>query len=92
MQYLGFTDLLARWIYTRQGLYKVMARDGFPAPVFTVNRGRTQVWREEDIRQYERSHPELNSEAAKQYKIRGCAAAALKRASAVTDSAAGHAL
>jgi hypothetical protein len=84
VQYLGFTDLLARWIYTRQGLYKVMARDGFPAPVFTINRGRTQVWHEADICRYERAHPELNSEAAKQHKIRGCAAAALKRA----DSAA----
>lgn len=88
VQYLGFTDLLTRWIYTRQGLYKVMARDTFPAPVFTINGGRTQVWREDDIRLYERAHPELNSEAAKQHKIRGCAAAALKRASGTTVSAA----
>jgi len=88
VEYLGFTDLLTRWIYTRQGLYKVMARDGFPAPVFKINRGRTQVWREDDIRRYERAHPELNSEAAKQHKIRGCAAAALKRAASATLNAA----
>ena len=88
VEYLGFTDLLTRWIYTRQGLYKVMARDGLPAPVFKINRGRTQVWREDDIRRYERAHPELNSEAAKQHKIRGCAAAALKRAASATLNAA----
>ena len=80
MQYLGFTDLLARWIYTRQGLYKVLSRDGFPSPAFTINRGRTEVWREDDIQSFERAHPEMNSEASKQRKIRGCAAAALNRA------------
>lgn len=80
MRYLGVTDLLARWIYTRRGLYKVIRRDSFPVPAFSINRGHTQVWREEDIRRYELAHPEMNSEAAKQFKIRGCAAAALKRA------------
>lgn len=91
MQYLGFTDLLTRWIYTRQGLYKVMARVGFPGPVFTINRGRTPIWHEDDIRRYERAHPELNSEAAKQHKIRGCAAAALKRVTSATLNTSGPA-
>ena len=71
MQYLGFRDLLARWVYTRQGLYKFMARDEFPAPAFLLNQGHTKVWELNVIEAYERQHPELTDEAAKRFKTKG---------------------
>ena len=92
MDYLGFQDLVRRWpVYTARGLRKLVRRDNFPAPTFTLNQGQDHVWREEDIMRFERTHPEMHSEDAKQRKIRGCAAAALKRATAARRSAGdGH--
>jgi hypothetical protein len=81
VDYLGFADLVMRWpVYTTRGLRKLVRRASFPVPAFTLNLGRDLVWREDDIASYERTHPEMHSESAKQRKIRGCAAAALKRA------------
>lgn len=81
MNYLGFQDLVCRWpVYTVRGLRKLVHRHNFPVPAFTLNQGHDLVWREDDIASYERTHPEMHSEDAKQRKIRGCAAAALKRA------------
>ena len=71
MRYLGFRDLLQRWVYTRQGLYLLISREGFPPPAFTINQGRTKVWELSAIEAYEREHPEVTSEAAKRYKVRG---------------------
>jgi predicted DNA-binding transcriptional regulator AlpA len=71
MRYLGFRDLLQRWVYTRQGLYGLIARDDFPPPAFTINQGRTKVWELSAIEAYERQHPEVTSEAAKRYKTTG---------------------
>lgn len=88
MDYLGFQDLVSRWpVYTVRGLRKLVRRDNFPAPAFTLNQGHDFVWREEDIMRFERTHPEMNSEDAKERKIRGCAAAALKRATAARRAA-----
>jgi hypothetical protein len=81
VDYLGFQDLVMRWpVYTARGIRKLVHRHNFPVPVFTLNQGHDLVWREEDIVHFERTHPEMHSEYAKQRKIRGCAAAALKRA------------
>jgi hypothetical protein len=83
VHYLGFQDLVRRWpVYTTRGLRKLVRRANFPVPAFTLNLGHDLVWRDEDILRFERTHPEMHSEDAKQRKIRGCAAAALKRASA----------
>lgn len=88
VDYLGFQDLVRRWpVYTARGLRKLVHRDSFPVPAFTINQGHDLAWREEDIVRYERTHPEMNSEDAKQRKIRGCAAAVLKRATAARRSA-----
>jgi len=71
VMYLGFADLVSRWVYTRQGVHRVMRREGFPAPVFAINRGRTKVWRLADIEAYELAHPELTDNAKKLSKVKG---------------------
>ncbi|MBV9309076.1 MAG: hypothetical protein JOZ45_23220 [Acidobacteriaceae bacterium] len=69
--YLSFQDLQRRWVYTRQGLYKVIGRPDFPPPCFAVNRGRTRIWAASDLETYERQYPELLDEARKVFKVRG---------------------
>ena len=88
VDYLGFQDLVIRWpVYTSRGLRKLVHRDSFPVPAFTINQGHDLVWHEDDISAYEHTHPEMHSEDAKQRKIRGCAAAVLKRAAAARQKA-----
>ena len=70
-EYLGFRDLLARWVYTRQGLYKVIRYRDFPVVAFEINGGKTKVWRRADIETFEQGHPELLSEAARDFKVKG---------------------
>jgi predicted DNA-binding transcriptional regulator AlpA len=77
--YLGFRDLMQRWVYTRQGLYKMMQQTDFPAPVFTINAGHTKVWRLGDIAAYETQHPEVTSEDAKRRKVAGYARALARK-------------
>ena len=69
--YLGFRDLLARWVYTRVGLYDVLRWPDFPAPAFAINAGRTKVWRTSDIAAFEKGHPELLSTWARDRKVKG---------------------
>ena len=69
--YVGFRDLLKRWVYTRQGLYKLMRNSEFPAPAFTINQGRTKVWRIPEIEAYEITHPEMKNEESKEQKVKG---------------------
>ena len=78
-RYLGFTDILHRWIYTRRGLEKLAARKDFPAPAFTINNGRNRVWDEWEIQKYEYFHPEVLDPAVKHRKVAGYAAATLKK-------------
>ncbi len=70
MDYVGLADLVERWVYSRQGVHGLARSRGFPAPAFTINKGRTKVWRLADIEAYEKTHPEVFSEEAKQRKIR----------------------
>ena len=70
-EYVGFRDLLARWVYTRQGLYLVMRWHDFPAPAFEINGGKTKVWRSAEIEAFEKRHPELLTDAAKAFKVKG---------------------
>lgn len=64
-EYLGFRDLVTRWKYTRQGVYKLMQLEDFPAPALTINQGRTKVWRRVDVLAFEEDRPELGSETMK---------------------------
>ena len=70
-EYLGFRDLLARWVYTRQGLYNVICYRDFPAPAFVINGGKTKVWRTVEIAAFEQQHPELLSTEARDFKVKG---------------------
>ena len=76
--YCGITDIVDRWVYTRQGLHKLTKTPTFPVPVFTINRGRTKVWLLSDIEIYEKAHPEVLTEEAKARKLKGYAWAILK--------------
>ena len=78
-QRVGVKDLIRRWVYTPRGARKVIAHRDFPAPEFSVNEGKTPVWFLPDVIAYERTHPELTSEAAKYGKVRGFAIANLKK-------------
>ena len=71
VEFLGFRDLVARWNYTRQGVYKLMRIAEFPAPAFTINGGMTKVWRMLDVVEFERGRPELRSEVMKRRKVIG---------------------
>ena len=75
MRFLGFHDLIRRWVYTPRGARKVVAGRDFPSAAFTINAGRTKVWYLPDIETYEQAHPELTSEEAKRRKRAGYAAA-----------------
>jgi hypothetical protein len=76
--YVGLQDLVKRWVYTRQGVHKLMRRADFPQPQFTINAGKTKVWYAPDIAGYEQRHPEVTSESAKARKVGGYARAILK--------------
>lgn len=67
--YLALNDLQARWIYTRQGVHKLVKSKDFPAPVFIVNCGKTRIWSRVDVEAFERVHPELFDVAKKQLKM-----------------------
>jgi hypothetical protein len=80
MMYCGVTDIVDRWIYTRQGVHQLLQRSDFPLPVFTINRGRTKVWRLADIVAFEEKNPEVVDEIAKAMKKEGYARALRKKA------------
>lgn len=69
--YVGIADLVARWVYTRQGVHNLVKSASFPASAFTINQGRNKVWRLEDIEAYEKNHPELFDNELKQRKTTG---------------------
>ena len=76
--YLGLQDLVDRWVYTRQGVHKLVRLPGFPKPAFAVNRGRVKVWVLAEIEAFESHHPEVISESAKRSKVIGYYLAAQK--------------
>ena len=43
MTYVGLQDIVKRWVYTPQGVRKVMRSRDFPAPSITINVGKTKV-------------------------------------------------
>lgn len=76
--FLGFSDLVKRWVYTRQGVHRLLRSRDFPAPAFTINQGRTKVWRRDEIEDYEKRHPELTDNDLKRDKVLGYARAVMK--------------
>lgn len=78
--YCGIADIVERWIYTRQGVHQLIQRADFPSPAFTINRGRTKVWKFVDIVAFEEKNPEVVSERAKIKKKAGYARALRKKA------------
>lgn len=78
MNYVGLQDLVKRWVYSRQGVHKLMRHPDFPKPQFTINAGKTKVWYAPDIQHYEERHPEVKSETLKARKVGGYARAILK--------------
>lgn len=78
MNYVGLQDLVRRWVYSRQGVHKLMRRADFPKPQFTINSGKTKVWYAPDIQLYEDRHPEVTSESLKARKVGGYARAIQK--------------
>lgn len=69
--WLGQADLVARWCYTRGGVWKLTGSKGFPAPAFAVNCGRVKIWALSAIEEYEQTHPEVMDSYAKHQKIVG---------------------
>jgi len=60
---LSIPDLSRRWIYTREGIRRLIGRDTlFPKPVASICRGaerRTRLWERQHIEAYERTRPHL---------------------------------
>lgn len=83
--FLGVADLAARWRYTRQGVHKLCAVPGFPAPAFTLNAGRVRAWHLPEIAAFEQSHPELTSATEKHRKVVGYFRAVTKGQQGVQD-------
>jgi hypothetical protein len=68
-KYIGLHDLISRWIYTPQGLRKLVRNKHFPSPVFSVNNGKTNVWLLSDIEAYEAKNKSVLNEHAKRQKM-----------------------
>ena len=60
---LSIPDLSRRWIYTREGIRRLIGRDTlFPEPIATISRGagrRTRLWERRHIEVYERTRAYL---------------------------------
>ena len=60
---LSIPDLSRRWIYTREGIRRLIGRDTlFPKPTASISRGarrRTRLWERQHIEAYERTRPYL---------------------------------
>lgn len=64
---MALSDIVRRWIYTKQGVLKLMQQDEkFPSEVATVSGGKVRLWLEADIAAYEQDRPWLKSQSAKE--------------------------
>ncbi|GBR20115.1 hypothetical protein [Acetobacter orientalis] len=63
---MALSDIVERWIYTKQGVLKLMRQDSsFPKEAATVCGGKVRLWMSADIEDYERDKPWLKSLDAK---------------------------
>ena len=58
MKILGIADLANRWVYTRQGVWRVTRKKDFPIAT-RINNGKTAVYSLQDIEEYENDKPWL---------------------------------
>lgn len=65
MNLLSIADLCERWVYTKAGIHKLTSKEKFPKPIAIVSKGRVKIFREEDIKVYERNKPWLFDEELK---------------------------
>jgi hypothetical protein len=80
VHYAGFQDLVKRWpVYTPRGVRKLVSREDFPKPYFSINGGKTHVWFMPDVERFEAVHPEVTSESAKRQKVAAYAIGNLKK-------------
>jgi hypothetical protein len=84
---LGMADIVARWVYSKQGVHKLARRPDFPAPWGVFNLGRTKLWRLEDVESYETLHPEVRDESFKRQKMIGYYLATLRGKDSPTSTA-----
>lgn len=65
-QLLSLSDIVSRWVYTRQGVQKLMREDPeFPKAVMTVSRGKVRLWLARDIDAYAHERPWVTDEESK---------------------------
>jgi len=63
---LALSDVVRRWVYTKQGVLKLIRGDeSFPGVVMTVCDGKVRLWLEADILAYERDKPWLLDDGLK---------------------------
>lgn len=87
MELLGIADLVDRWVYSRQGVHKLVRSADFPNPALAINRGRTKAWRLSDIEAYEQGRPELRDEVMKVRKQVGYYIANCRKEAGLTATA-----
>lgn len=62
---LSISDLCERWVYTKAGIHKLTNTEKFPKPIAIVSKGKIKIFKEEDIKAYERNKPWLFDEELK---------------------------
>ena len=70
MKLFAIADLCERWGYTRAGVHKLTKTSDFPKPLAMVALGRTAIFAEEDIVNYENSKVGLLKSTAQPSKKR----------------------
>ena len=65
MKLLSIADLCERWVYTKAGIHKLTKTDKFPKPIAIVSKGKVKIFKEEDIKSYERNKPWLFNQEMK---------------------------
>lgn len=78
MQFISVPDLCQRWLYTPQGVRKLVRSATFPPSLFTVSCGRVPVWELSQIVAWEDEHPEVYDPGLKVRKQRGYFRAKMK--------------
>lgn len=65
MKLLSIADLCERWVYSKAGIHKLIKTDQFPKPCAIVSKGKVRIFKEEDIKVYERNKPWLFNQEIK---------------------------
>jgi hypothetical protein len=68
IELLSISDLCKRWIYTKAGIHKLTKSKDFPAPCAIVNCGKTKIFDENSIVEFESTRPWLFDQAQKEQR------------------------